>query len=854
MIRSFDAIALRQLRTRRLRAVLTAFGIVLGVGMVFGVLLVVGTIRHTFDDLIDSAWGTTDLVVAPHSTGVLPQETLERARSVPGVQAAAPMIGSVFTRLDAKGKAIEGATGRMLVAGYDPVTPAYDFHYIAGRPMGIGPEIVVETNWAKDRGVRLDQWLSVATPTGRARLHVVGIFRFSSGLSFGGQGLAGMSITEARRTMGVPLGFHQIAIQASDRGHVDSLKRRLAAALGTGVDIKTPKSFAEDVSNQLKGLNAVLFFFSGIAVFVGAFLILNSFNMTVLQRMRELGMLRTLGATRGMVMRTVVVEALAVGVLGSVAGLALGAGLSLGLIALMRGVGLPVGNLQFSVGAAVVAVTVGLLATAIGALWPARRAGRVPPIQAVLGGGQEHSRPSGRRALIGVALFVPFLIVGGRYWFSGEAGDSGLAAVGGIAGTMLMFVGMAMAAPFLITPLVRALTVPMKRLFPTSGRLAADAARSNPSRTAATAVALTIGLSVIVVNSAMSSSFLGSISDQIDRQFARDFTVAPAGTTLDTGAGQVVAPAVRRRIAAMPETGVVTPVRAQMMKLPGSGTSQPGLAMAVDPVQYPVIEPIPMIGATRAQAYAGLARGGVVVNRGYADRAGLHVGGTVTLRGPRATRTVPVVGMLGSMAGFGGMGLQMSLATMRDVYGVTDDAQLLVKARSDAARPALGRRIDSYLSAAHPELEATSVAEYKSRIEDEVNRQFNMFNAVVGIAVIISLLGVVNTLAMSVIERTREIGVLRALGSSRWLVRTTMLDESLLITISGALAGIAIGALIGYVWVLGLDSLLPGIAFHFPVGATVGVAIAAVVLGVVAAILPARRAARLKPVEALVYE
>jgi putative ABC transport system permease protein len=176
------------------------------------------------------------------------------------------------------------------------------------------------------------------------------------------------------------------------------------------------------------------------------------------------------------------------------------------------------------------------------------------------------------------------------------------------------------------------------------------------------------------------------------------------------------------------------------------------------------------------------------------------------------------------------------------------------RARSAAKRPALEQRIQSLLDRDYPNVEQLSATQLKSDIKGEVNRQFGFFNAIVAIAVIVSLLGIVNTLAMSVIERTREIGVLRALGSSRWLVRTTMLDESLLITVSGAIAGIGLGALIAFVWVRGLDSILPGITFRFPVATVVLVGIAAALLGVLAAILPARRAARLNVIEAINYE
>ncbi|HEU4978497.1 MAG TPA: ABC transporter permease, partial [Solirubrobacteraceae bacterium] len=232
----------------------------------------------------------------------------------------------------------------------------------------------------------------------------------------------------------------------------------------------------------------------------------------------------------------------------------------------------------------------------------------------------------------------------------------------------------------------------------------------------------------------------------------------------------------------------------------------------------------------------------------------LRRGDRLTLRGPAGTRSVPIAAVMRDMGAFNGQVLQVSLATLRAVYGVTTDAQLLVQARSPAQRAALERQIAGLIAHRHPELEALSTAQVKQQIDDEVTQQFNFFNAIVAIAIVVSLLGVVNTLAMSVTERTREIGLLRALGSSRLLVRLSTLHESLLITLSGALAGLLLGALIAWLWVASLRDVLPGIAFAFPTGTAIGVAAAAVVLGTLAALLPARRAARVDVLEALTYE
>ncbi|TML05068.1 MAG: FtsX-like permease family protein [Actinobacteria bacterium] len=381
--------------------------------------------------------------------------------------------------------------------------------------------------------------------------------------------------------------------------------------------------------------------------------------------------------------------------------------------------------------------------------------------------------------------------------------------------------------------------------------MAGDATRTNAARTAATAVALTIGLSVVVVNSGMTSSFLGTIRSQIDSAYARDATVQPYGARPEEGGAQTMDASVRREIAALPGAGTVTPLRLTAIEMP-LRKSLPGLAQGLDPAVYGAVDHSPIQGATRAQALAGLARGGVMVSGGYARGVGIHVGDAVRLHGPSGTRSARVAGLVNAVTPL--PSLFVSLRTMREIYGVTNDAQLLIKARPGTDDAAFVASVDRLIARRHPELETLSTAEIKDQISTEVNRQFGLFNAILYVAIIVSLLGVVNTLAMSVAERTREIGLLRALGASRWLVRLSMLDESLLITSSGAIAGVGLGVLIGWSWVQSLDTFMPGIAFHLPVGAIATIALAAVILGVIAAALPARRAACLDVIDALAYE
>jgi putative ABC transport system permease protein len=464
------------------------------------------------------------------------------------------------------------------------------------------------------------------------------------------------------------------------------------------------------------------------------------------------------------------------------------------------------------------------------------------------------SRPGLSRALIGLALFLPGCIFGGRFWMGGGNSGSAGSAILGIGMTMGLFAGIAIAAPFLIMPVLRLLATPLRRLSPTGGRLAFDSATGNPMRTAATAAALTIGLSVFVVNSVFSASFLGTIREQVDRSFAHDFTVQSIGGGQETGESFQLAPGVGRDIASLSGAQVVSSLRTRFVELPRThAQASNGLAVGLDPGTYRAVDNSDYRGASAQAAMAGLAGGGIIVGPAFASAAGVHVGSAITLRGTAGRARARIVAELNSLTVMGGMVMEMSQATQQAVYGPMNDTQLLVKARPGQAKT-LERQTQALLDRRYPNLELQSSVDAKKHIESQINQQFGFFNAIILMAVIVSLLGVINTLAMSVIERTREIGVLRALGSSRWLVRKSLLDESLLITLAGAIVGVVSGLVIGAAWIAGLGDLMPGISFRFPVGATVTVAVIAVVLGSLAAILPARRAARIDVIRALTYE
>jgi putative ABC transport system permease protein len=854
-LRSFGGVGLRSLRARPLRSLLTTAGIVLGVGMVFGVLILVGTIHSTFTNLFDAIYGNTNVIVSGKSSvGSVPARTLPEVRRVDGVEAAEGSVFGIFRMVGKDGKVETGRDSTLFVAGTDlEGSNTSGAEVVQGKEPSSAREIELEEGWARQRGLEVGDRLALSTPAGVARLTVSGIYKLGGGLDLGGYGTAAMQVPPVRRLTGKRGVWDEVDVILERGASAKAVERRIAAITGPGIEVATPAAKGEQANDSLAGLDIVLYFFSGMALFVGAFLILNSFNMTVLQRIREIGTLRALGASRRRVALAIVSEALVLAALGSLLGLALGVGLAYVLSEAMRSLfGLPISALDVTPGAAVAAIVVGLLATAAGALYPALRAGRVQPIRALTGSSGIEQRPGWRRAMAGVALFLPGLAIGGLFWFSNQSTGT-LARVVGVGSTMVMFVGMVLLAPFVVMPVIRLLARPLRGLMPAEGRLASDSLRANPLRSSGTAAALVVTLSVVVVNSMMSASFVGSIRDEVDARFARDLTVQPLDYSEYGGPASGLAPSLRRRIAALPGAGTVTPRRVVFMQeLPGGG--QPGLLVGVDPAVWPRVDRSEYEGGTVAQVMTGLAGGGVVLGKGYSEEIGAGIGGRVELKGASATRRAPVVGLLDTFEASGNE-VMVSLATLKRVFGIDTDNQLAVNAARPAARRRLTGEVDRLLARDYPGAEAVSNATVKQNYEDQINQQFAFFNAIIGIAVVVGLLGIVNTLSMSVIERTREIGVLRALGGSRWRIRRTMLDESLLISLGGCLAGIGAGLLVGVVWILSVrESTLVGLDLRIPSGTLVAIAVLGVVIGTLAAILPARRAARLDPLQALNYE
>ncbi len=904
-LRSFGGLAWRNVGARRLRALLTAAGIVLGVGLMLGVLLLTATINSTFRNLFDSIYGEADLVVSPQSdTGSIKRPNLRRVRAVDGVQGAQGDLQDLFVRVKGRAAPVQtsepgqgtqaqpGAeaatqtapevtsgptadpseattpgetaptttepvdepdedTAEVNVGTVDPGKPdTAGLDFTDGRRARAGREIELEQNWADDQKLDVGERVRLGTTVGTRSFEVVGLFQFARTFGFGGEGFGRIPLDTGRRVMDKPRGFDEITVVVDEGRDMTAVRRSVKDAVSGRVEVNTPEGRSKDVEDQLRGLRVLLLFVAAMGLFVGAFLIFNAFQVTILQRQREIGMLRTLGASRAAITRGILREAALLGVVGTALGVGLGVALAVGLVRLMSEIGFPVGGLSFSPPAVAVAAVAGVLVTLLGALYPAWRAGRTAPLRAVLGIGESRRPPSGWRAALGLGMSAIGL-VGVFVLASSDEVPAGVAAAG-MGGVILIFLGVTLAAPFIIVPVVRVLSWPLRRLAPIQGRLASDSAKANPGRTALTATGLMIGLALVTAFGALSSSFLGTITGEFDEAFARDFTVQPSGFSPGEGVQQSFSPRLQRRVARLPEAAVATPQRIFFSRELLRG--EDGLALGFEPLEYGKVDDSDYAGGLdEDEVLPEVAEGRITVGDALARKEKLEAGDAVRLRGPSGKLRTKVAGVV-ETAIFGGQTIGMSLKTMRQVYGVKRDSNLAVEATSPSARPTLRRRIERIVDRDFPQLQVLSNDELKTEIESQVDEQFGFFNALLFVAVIVSLFGVINTLSMNVLERTREIGVLRALGSSRWQVRLTIGQEGLLLCTVGALFGIAVGIVLGYVFVRGLATAVPSVSYAAPFGTILLVAITGVVLGLLASVLPARRAARMNVIRALSYE
>jgi putative ABC transport system permease protein len=851
-LRRFSGLSFRNLRARVQRTLLTAVGIVLGVGIVFGVLTLSDTMSGTFKELFTRAYGSADLTVtAAGGSGGFDQNVVEKVRGYEGVGSAAPRYSlSSSMILERKNRLPEVRTMRLFGVEPESAKLATGFELTDGDFPRSGGELTLDGGSAKSAGLAIGDRVTIGTPEGPKELKLVGLLRIPGG-SFGGLAFGMAPLPFAQKAFDRRGQISGIAVEAADGVSVPDLEERLDRKLGEGLQVERSETRTQEISGQLQGFKLALLFFAGTSLFVGAFLVFNALSMTILERTRELGMLRALGSTRAMIARSVIVEAMLLGVIGSVLGVLFGYGMAKGLVYLFGKAFLfEITTLVLTPFALVSAIIVGIAVTVVAALYPAMRAGRVSPVEAmrarsgVVTSEIKRSRGLSRFApVLGLALAgagVPWI-----YYLAKNlsANLGGLVYASGITAIIAAFLGISLVIPVLVRPLAALFSPVLRLLFGVEGRMAAANATRNRGRTALTASALMVGISLVVAFSALGGSLLSSIRDYLDGSLGSDYIVQPTQQNSDAGFSAKLPEEIGRVRGVEKTTSIVSTFRHEGKKVSavfGVDENYPGIFR----VNY---------AAGGPDAFSRMEDGGALVGKQIAEDRNLGVGSKIKLPGPKGIKKYRVEGIVKNDILGGGMGIYMSKSTLASDFNETESEFLAVKAEPGSDRDALARRIKKVLKE-YPQFTLYSNAEWKAQIESDFNRQYVFFYAIMGVSVAVSAFGVVNTLSMSVFERTREIGILRAVGTTRLQIGRLIIDEGIVISLIGCLVGVMLGSLLGYLFVQGSGAGGFEIDFYYPKLPAIAALLSGLFIGIFAGLLPARSAARKDIVEAVQYE
>ena len=852
-------VTIKGLLAHKLRFALTALAVLLGVAFMSGTMVLTDTISRTFDNLFADVNKGTDAYVRSAESlssgfggpsrqrGRIPASLLPEIESVRGAAAAEGNIQFYAQLVDRKGDAIGNPQQGAPTLGFNwgTVKALNPYRLEPGGDAPQGDQVVIDAASAKDAGFKVGDTITILTQGPPVQYEISGIARFGDADSAAGSTAALFDTPTAQAISGAGDQFDSISVVADPGVSQQTLKDRIAAQLDnkayqvlTGAQIT--KENQSDVKDALQFFNVAMLVFALIALFVGTFIIFNTFSIVVAQRLREMALLRAIGASGRQVLFSVLTEAVLVGLSASVVGLVAGILLSNVLKAVLDAFGfdIPAGGTVVSAQTVIVALVVGTGVTIISAIVPARKASRVPPVAAMRDVATEGRPHSGRRVLIGLAT----TLLGVLALFAGLFADQGIQFVG--LGAFIVFIGVFVLGPAVARPLSDWIGWPAARLRGITGTLARDNAMRNPKRTSATAAALMIGVALVGFITIFAASAKESINAQVDEGFSADYVIS-------TGSGFGAAfggfsPQLATDIAKLPQVGASSPLRINQAEF---GSDSSTFFAGVDPRSANDVFNLKV----QEGKVGDLAQPNTIgISRAVADDKHWNIGTKVPVQFPNGSETLTVKTIYRNGNKEGLADYAMSISTMSQHYTNQLDQYVFVNLASGVS-PAEGRKAIDGVLKAYPNAELQDRTEFKDAQAAQINQLLGLIYVMLLLAVIIALIGIANTLALSIYERTRELGLLRAVGMSRRQLRSSIRWESVIIALLGTLVGLVIGFFFGWAVIEALRD--QGFTrFAPPAGQLILVVIVGGLAGVLAAVFPARRAAKLDVLQAVTHE
>ncbi len=847
-------LAIRSLWARKVRAFATSLAVVLGVAFIAGSYVLTDTIFAAFDEIFsESLKGTAVVVTAQNpvkqeggEVPTIPAAYLPQVQKVAGVKEAA---GAIFTPggfFDSENDAVGTKFAPKFISSTLP-KELESLTYVKGhRPRGPG-EASLDKSGAEAAGLELGDTLKIVGSGRAVPFKLVGLTQLGQA-SFGGASIAQVTLPVAQALTHKRGEFDQISVAADEGVSEEALKRRIEKALPTTARVETAKENADRASEEIREnlgfLQTLLLVFGYVAVLVGAFIIFNTFSITVAQRVSEFGVLRTLGASRRQILTSVLLEALAIGLIGAVVGIAGGFVVAIGLKAAFSGFGvdLPSTGAVLEARTVIVSALVAFVVTFVAALVPAWRSTRVPPIAALHAFSPAPSRRR-RLALLIVAgllaaLGVVFVVAG---LAGGGSVGSRAARIGG--GGLAVVVAISLFSPMLVRPLADLVGRPLELIRRLTGRLARENTKRNPGRTAVTAAALMIALALVTFITVFAAGLKSSVAQVIEENFS-------GGLVIENSDGFSPIPAGAARAAEkVPGVKSVATVRSAEAKVIDGGG---GSVKVNGPT--PNIEEGVQIEWTAGgpEKLRNLRDDEAIVSDDFAKENGLRVGSRFSLLTQDEQRPeFTVAGTFESKAKIFG-DVFVTREVMTDAFKVNQDDTDFVILEPGADAEKVQAILTAGAKEAFPTAEVLNQGELREEREKQIDQVVMLFYVLLGLAVFISLIGVINTLGLSIYERTRELGMLRAIGMSRRQMRSMIRYEAVITALIGAVLGLVLGIVFAALIAQPLKG--EGFTLSYPVGTLIGILVLAALLGILAAIIPARRASRLDVLESLQYE